>query len=71
MTSSVPQLEDRTLRFSPDRPALEEQHRVCTKKILFICIDSEMQKNIYDLTDPVIRKQLIDMGFVAIVRKKP
>ena len=30
----------------------------------------EMVKDTYDLTDPLVRKGLIDMGFVAKVRSK-
>jgi hypothetical protein len=30
-----------------------------------------MKKDIYDLTKPDVRKQLIDIGFVAKVREKP
>jgi hypothetical protein len=30
-----------------------------------------MKKDLYDLADPVVRKQLVDMGFVLRVREKP
>lgn len=62
---SPPELVNRTLRFSRDRPALEYQYRVCVKHFLGICSRTEMHQETYDLTDEKIRKQLIDMGFVA------
>jgi len=40
------------------------------KKVLGICIKTAMKMDAYDLTDPVVRKQLIDMNFVATVEKK-
>lgn len=69
--ASVPPLEMRTLRFSPDAPTLEYQYWVCVKKFLWNCTKTEMKVEKFDLADPVIRKQLIDMGFVARVREKP
>lgn len=41
------------------------------KHFLFICTAHEMKKDKYDLSDPVMRKQLIDMRFVARVEEKP
>lgn len=63
--SSPPALPNRTLRISPDLPGFEYQYRVCAKKILGVCVKHKMKKEIYDLRDEAVRKQLIDMGFVA------
>lgn len=73
--AAVPPLEMRTLRISPDRAGLEYQYWVCAEyrwpRKLNWCKRTEMKVERYDLTDPVKRKQLIDMGFVARVREKP
>ena len=66
----VPSLENRTLRFSEDKPALEYHYFVCSKTILGICVGHKPQTDTYDLTDPAVRAKLIDMGFVAKVREK-
>lgn len=65
----VPALEQRTLRISPDSASLEYQYEVCIKHKV-ICWKKGMKKDVYNLADPVVRKQLIDMGFVARVREK-
>lgn len=65
-----PILANRTLRISPTIPGLEYQYEVCTKYFLGICTKSQMQVDYYDLTDPVVKAQLINMGFVAKVRDK-
>lgn len=67
----LPTLENRTLWFDPDRPGLFYNHYVCVKKkLLGGCKDWQLETDRYDLTDPAVRKQLIDMGFVAKVRDK-
>lgn len=66
---SVLPLKDRTLRISRDGPWLEYQYAVCKKKILGICVSSEMTKDKYDLTNAMQREDLIDMGFVVKVRE--
>lgn len=68
---SPPVLESRTLRLSPDFPGFEYQYQVCIKQILFVCTQTQMKKETYDLRDEAVRKQLIAMGFVAKVREKP
>jgi hypothetical protein len=68
---SVPQLELRTLRLSPSIPGFEYQYEECTRKLLGLCTKKEMRKDLYDLRDEKVRKQLLDMGFVAKVREKP
>lgn len=65
-----PVLENRTLRISSGLPGLEYQWRECVDKGLFRCRKWEMKKDFYDLTDPLIREKLINMGFVARVRDK-
>ena len=67
----VPQLEQRTLRFSLETPTLEYQYERCDKTFLGICTHSIIVKDKYDLTDPVVRKQFVDMGFVAQKRASP
>lgn len=61
---------DRTLRLSPDRPGLEYQYEVCSAKFLGLCTKREMHVDRYDLTDPLVRRQLIDMGFVVAREKQ-
>lgn len=70
-TVSAPQLENRTLRLSPDISGFEYQYEVCDQRILGICVKHKMVKDIYDLSNLEIRKKLIDMGFVLKVREKP
>lgn len=65
---SPPELLNRTLRFSLDRPALEYQYWTCVKRFLGFCTRQEIKKDTYDLSDEKVRRQLIDMGFVAHVR---
>jgi hypothetical protein len=67
---SPPELPNRTLRLSLDQPTLEYQYPVCTHRFLGVCTHHEMHKEIYDLRDEKVRKQLIDMGFVVKVREK-
>lgn len=68
--ATPPALELRTLRLSPDLAGFEYQYEICVKKFLGICTRREMKKEVYDLTNPETRKQLISMGFVARVREK-
>jgi hypothetical protein len=62
-------LENRTLRISPDIAGFEYQYEVCVQKVLGICIKHGMQKDLYDLTNLETRKKLIDMGFVAKLKR--
>jgi hypothetical protein len=66
-------LELRELRLSPDIAGFEYQYQVCSKSFLGICTKKERKKDLYDLTKPEVRKQLIDMGFLArvMVQGKP
>lgn len=64
----IPDMKARTLLFSADEPMLYYQWRVCTKHFLGSCTKWEMKRENYDLRDPLMRKQLNDMGFVAKVR---
>jgi len=66
----IPELSKRTLRISSKIAGFEYQYEVCLKKFLGICRQKEMRVDSYDLTDLAVRKQLIDMGFVAKVREK-
>lgn len=71
LQASLPALENRTLRLSADIPGFEYQYEICAKRFLGICTKHQMTKETYDLTDPEIRKKLINMGFIARVREKP
>lgn len=66
----APKLEDRRLRLVPDKAALYYEHERCVKKFLGICTKKEWQVDVYDLTDPTVRKQLIDMGFTATSERR-
>jgi hypothetical protein len=68
---SVPPLEGRTLRIATNSASLEYRYLQCLKAWLGLCVKSEWKLDTYDLTDPVVRKQLIDVGFIAKVREKP
>jgi hypothetical protein len=70
---SLPALENRTLRISPDIAGFEYQYEdetKCIKKILWVCIEHPMAKEYFDLTNLEMRKKLINMGFVARVREQ-
>lgn len=69
--SIVPELSQRTLRIDPNAAGFIYQYERCLKKFLGICTKKGMQVDKYDLTRPDVRKQLIDMGFVAKVREVP
>lgn len=64
---SLPQLEHRTLRISPDFAGFEYQYEVCVSKFIW-CTKWEWRKDKYDLNDKAVREKLINMGFVARVR---
>lgn len=67
---TVPVLSNRTLRISDSIPGFTYQYKVCVKKLIGFCTKHEMHIDVYDLRDPVVRKQLIDMGFVARVKEQ-
>ena len=67
---SAPTLANRTLEISKDIPGFVYWSRVCDHTILGICVRTKIQKETYDLTDPLVRQKLIDMGFVAHVEQK-
>lgn len=67
----IPELSQRTIRLSRDFPGGEYQYDVCIKKILGVCLKREHRVDKYDLTDPAVRNQLVDMGFVLMVEVKP
>jgi hypothetical protein len=67
---SPPALENRSLRFSADAPALEYQWEECVKRFLGICTKYGMKRDVYDLTKPEVRRMIIDKGFVARVRER-
>jgi hypothetical protein len=66
----LPSIEDRKLRFHPDQPALFYQWKECVKKVLGICTKKEMKREFYDLTDPAVRRRIIDMGFTATSERR-
>jgi len=43
----------------------------CVKKFWGMCTKKELKRWVWDLSKPEVRKQLIDMGFIAKVRAKP
>lgn len=65
-----PELSKRTLRLNRDKPEFIYSYWKCVKKIVF-CVKQELHTDHYDLTNPDVRKQLADMGFVGIVRLDP
>lgn len=67
----IPVLANRKLVISEKIPGFEFEYWVCTKKFLGICRQKELHVDYYDLTDPVVKKQLIDMNFVLQIREKP
>jgi len=67
----VPTLENRTLWIDPDRAGFFYNHEECKKRGVFgNCREWETKTDFYDLTNPAVRKELIDTGFVAITRRK-
>lgn len=66
----VPQLAQRPLRISLEVAGFEFQYEVCEKKVLGICVKKKWTKDLYDLNDIAVRKQLRDMGFVATAPRK-
>ncbi len=69
--ANPPELTLRKLEISQDKPSLEYDYEVCIKKFIGICTKKEMKREYYDLTNPEVRKTLIDAGFIAVVRDKP
>lgn len=54
-----------------DRPGLFYNHHECVKKnILGGCKQWQLKTDYYDLTKAEVRKELIDMGFVGVVRDR-
>lgn len=64
-------MAQRTLELAEDFPGFVYYYEECTKKFLGICTKYELKRWAWDLSKPEVRKQLIDMGFVAKVRAKP
>lgn len=65
------ELSLRTLRIDPDSAGFEYEYQVCDKKNIFGgCKEAHWERDFFDLTDPVTRQKLINMGFVAKVRDK-
>lgn len=68
----LPALELRTLRISSKVAGFEYEWQECIKPGLFgNCRQWQANIEYYDLSDVVMRNKLTDMGFVALVRKKP
>lgn len=73
--ASVPRLPDplpldqQTLDIAEDFAGAEYRYEVCVKKII-ICVKYEWRRDTYDLTDPAVRKKLIDIGFVLKTRER-
>lgn len=69
LQASIPRLQDRTLLISLEGPYLEYPYykTVCKNpsRIIFKNCSEQRFVDKYDLSDPVTRKQLVDMGFVA------
>lgn len=66
----APPLNQRTLEINPEKPGLIYRWKECVHKIIW-CVKYEDRVDEYDLTDPLIRQQLFDMGFVLKVREVP
>lgn len=67
-----PALELRTLDLCLDEPGFCYQHEICTKKgLLGKCREWSIVKEVFDLTDPEVRKKLYYMNFVGRVRELP
>lgn len=62
-----PKLQLRKLRLSQTVPGFEYEYEVCDKLFLGMCTKHHHVVEYYDLTDPVVKKQLMDANFVAIV----
>ena len=68
-----PTLANRSLEIDkrPGKFGFEYTYKECVKSLpLLGCRRYETRVDYYDLTDPVMKKQLIDMGFVLKVREK-
>lgn len=67
----LPTLGNRKLEIAkkPGFYGFEYTWRRCAKYFLG-CRKWETGVDYYDLTDPVVKKQLIDMGFILSVREK-
>jgi hypothetical protein len=63
-------LENRTLWLSPEIPGFYYQYDICVSDFLGICTKHERRKETFDLRDEKVRRQLLDMGFVAKVRER-
>lgn len=68
---SPPRLELRKLEISLDSPSLYYQYEVCVKSFLGRCTRWGSKRDVYDLTNETVRKELKDKGFVLQVREKP
>jgi len=55
---------------SSDIAGFYYDYEVCDKKVLGVCVRKKLVRDNYDLNDPVVRKQLKDMGFIATTSKK-
>lgn len=70
MVVAPPALQNRTLLLNPDAPGFRYEYETCAKYFLGMCTRNVMHVDTYDLTDPAVRAQLINMGFVAAVAEK-
>lgn len=66
----IPDLPLRTLKIDPDNAGLKYQYVICLKKFLGRCTKSEIHIDRYDLTDPAMRRKLIDMGFTVTIEPR-
>lgn len=66
----IPSLERRKLDVARDFAGFVYRYEVCKKRFLGMCTKWEKQVDKYDMTDPVVRNRLADMGFVLMVREK-
>lgn len=58
----APQLRDRRLRVCTEKPCFYYEWEECVSHVLGICTKKEWRRDEYDLTDPAVRKQMVDMG---------
>lgn len=69
-SASMP-LSSRTLEISTTIPGTDYPYRVCTRKVIGICLDWSLAFDNYDFNDVAVRKTLSDAGFVCRVEVKP
>lgn len=68
---SPPRLQERTLELASDYPGAYYQFVVCVEPGFIRCRKEQIVREVFDLSDPEIRKQLMDADFVLVKRDLP